>query len=51
MHEPHSCPAPVARHTWATVVAPASTAAATSRSPTTAQWQKITMASGELAEG
>ena len=43
MQLPHCWPAPVALHTEATVSAPAATASATWRSPTTAQWQKITV--------
>jgi len=43
MQLPHCWPAPVALHTEATVSAPLATASATWRSPTTAQWQKITV--------
>jgi len=38
---PQSCAAEVVRHTWDRVRAPFSTAATTSRSETTAQWQMI----------
>ena len=46
--DPQSRPAPVARQTCATVRAPASTAVATARSLTAAQWQKITAGSWQI---